>query len=107
MYAYASRVALGFRPPVSCRVPPALWELVQACWQQDPALRPSMFEVMEALHAMVPQAQEHMRQPTAPMPIAAGRKAAAAAPIVSPSRGGKRRGPAAGKKEGGDKCRMM
>ncbi|KAG2483794.1 hypothetical protein HYH03_017389 [Edaphochlamys debaryana] len=51
---YAEMVCQGYRPPrPEClkapRVMAEAWELVEACWHDDPVQRPSMQEVVEAL----------------------------------------------------------
>ncbi|WIA14837.1 hypothetical protein OEZ85_001556 [Tetradesmus obliquus] len=46
---YAEKVSQGYRPSRPKRMPPGVWELVTACWQQQPAARPAMASVVAAL----------------------------------------------------------
>ncbi|KXZ49131.1 hypothetical protein GPECTOR_23g6 [Gonium pectorale] len=50
--SYAAKVSRGYRPPLPAAWPEALRRLIAACWEQDPALRPSMAAVKEALARM-------------------------------------------------------
>eukprot|EP00775_Hariotina_reticulata_P006929 gene6929-7147_t len=42
---YAAKVAQGYRPSRPKKMPQELWDLVAACWQQDPIQRPHITEV--------------------------------------------------------------
>jgi hypothetical protein len=53
MHRYAAKVSQGFRPSESKKIPPAVWALVQQCWDQDAELRPSMQHVAEMLQGMI------------------------------------------------------
>ncbi|WIA35001.1 hypothetical protein OEZ86_003497 [Tetradesmus obliquus] len=46
---YAEKVSQGYRPSRPKRMPPGVWELVTECWQQQPAARPAMASVVDAL----------------------------------------------------------
>ncbi|WIA14836.1 hypothetical protein OEZ85_001555 [Tetradesmus obliquus] len=46
---YAEKVSQGYRPSRPKRMPPGVWELVTACWQQQPAARPAMAGMVRAL----------------------------------------------------------
>lgn len=52
LLAYAQRVAGGYRPPMLRHWPPAVVELITACWATEPSQRPSMEEVASQLAAM-------------------------------------------------------
>lgn len=56
-HRYAERVASGYRPkrPNTKGVPLAAWELVEACWDQDPVDRPHMSEVVATLEGLLAQ----------------------------------------------------
>jgi DNA-binding helix-hairpin-helix protein with protein kinase domain len=47
--AYAARVAAGYRPARPRGLRDAVWRLVSDCWEHDPALRPSMAQVLARL----------------------------------------------------------
>ncbi len=50
---YAQRVAwLGFRPTIPQHLPPALQELIAACWSQDPLKRPSFSSIISKLEGI-------------------------------------------------------
>ncbi|PNH09132.1 Serine/threonine-protein kinase HT1 [Tetrabaena socialis] len=52
---FAERVAAGYRPPrpkMMNKLPPELWELIEAAWHQDPVRRPDIDEVVEQLEAV-------------------------------------------------------
>ncbi|KXZ44420.1 hypothetical protein GPECTOR_68g393 [Gonium pectorale] len=67
---FAERVAAGYRPPrpnQMNKLPPELWELIEAAWHQDPVQRPDIDTIVEALEGMVDTVAE----------MELGRKAAA------------------------------
>lgn len=47
-----SNLTSGKRLPISADVPKPLAELIARCWEQEPAKRPSMLEVVAALEKM-------------------------------------------------------
>ncbi|PNW88071.1 hypothetical protein CHLRE_01g012950v5 [Chlamydomonas reinhardtii] len=52
---FAERVAAGYRPPrpkAMDKLPPELWELIEAAWHQDPVQRPDIDTVVEALEEL-------------------------------------------------------
>lgn len=51
--AYAGRVAAGFRPSRPSHLHPAIWDLITRCWQDHPARRPSMAQVLAELRLMM------------------------------------------------------
>lgn len=55
---YAAQIAEGFRPKHVKLIPPELWELIEACWEQDPLDRPSAAAVLRKLQHLLRQAQE-------------------------------------------------
>ncbi|GLI61554.1 hypothetical protein VaNZ11_003948 [Volvox africanus] len=53
---FAERVAAGYRPPRTnqmMRMPPQLWELIEASWHQDPVQRPDIGSMLVALEDLV------------------------------------------------------
>jgi hypothetical protein len=64
----------GLRPRFPSTAPPAFVSLAEACWQSDPAARPTFLDISERLEAMGTQ----MAAPDAGEAVAVG--AAAAAP---------------------------
>ncbi|KAF8055751.1 splA [Scenedesmus sp. PABB004] len=48
---YAARVAAGFRPPLHDSWPTSIRGIIEDCWAQDPAERPSMEQVVTRLEA--------------------------------------------------------
>jgi serine/threonine protein kinase len=50
---YAAKVAKGYRPKQPKKMPPAAWELIAACWHQDPVHRPHMSEVVSVLQDLL------------------------------------------------------
>jgi hypothetical protein len=54
---YASRIADGFRPKRVKLITDEAWEIIDACWQQDPTARPSASEVYLKLQKLLHQAQ--------------------------------------------------
>ncbi|GIL56003.1 hypothetical protein Vafri_11478, partial [Volvox africanus] len=53
---FAERVAAGYRPPRTnqmMRMPPQLWELIEASWHQDPVQRPDIGSMLAALEDLV------------------------------------------------------
>jgi hypothetical protein len=42
---YAAKVARGYRPAKPKAISAGVWQLVEACWQQEPCARPSMAKV--------------------------------------------------------------
>lgn len=55
---YAAQIAQGFRPKHVKLIPPEVWELIEACWEQDPLERPSASAVLQKLKGLLQQAQE-------------------------------------------------
>ncbi|KAL9275839.1 Serine/threonine-protein kinase STY46-like protein [Drosera capensis] len=49
LQAAVAVVQKGLRPAVPKNTPPKLAELLERCWQQDPALRPDFSEILEIL----------------------------------------------------------
>ena len=45
-------MAEGYRPPLLKGLPPALVEVIEACWKGDAQLRPTAREVVERLEAV-------------------------------------------------------
>jgi hypothetical protein len=45
---YAAKVAKGYRPSKPKAISAATWQLIEACWQQEPCARPSMAKVRHA-----------------------------------------------------------
>jgi hypothetical protein len=54
---YASRIADGFRPKRVKLITDEAWEIIDACWQQDPTARPSASQVYVKLQKLLHQAQ--------------------------------------------------
>ena len=52
---YARAAARGYRPDQPGRVPDPVWDVVQACWREDPLQRPGMATVVGALEACLEQ----------------------------------------------------
>ncbi|GLC44780.1 hypothetical protein PLESTB_001215500 [Pleodorina starrii] len=53
---FAERVAAGYRPPrtnAMARLPPQLWELIEAGWHQDPVQRPDISALLQGLQELV------------------------------------------------------
>ncbi len=51
----AERTAAGYRPPKPRafeRLPPELWQLISACWHQDPVQRPDIASVVGVLTSL-------------------------------------------------------
>jgi len=46
---YADRVAQGYRPKRPKKCPEPMWELITACWDADPVVRPHMSDVVDIL----------------------------------------------------------
>jgi hypothetical protein len=42
---YAAKVAKGYRPSQPKKMSQELWDLISACWHQDPIQRPHITEV--------------------------------------------------------------
>lgn len=55
---YAGQIAQGFRPKHVKQIPPGVWEIIESCWEQDPADRPSAKKVLRKLQEQLQQAQE-------------------------------------------------
>lgn len=55
---YAGQIAKGFRPKHVKQIPPGVWEIIESCWEQDPADRPSAKKVLRKLQEQLQQAQE-------------------------------------------------
>ncbi len=51
MHRYADKVASGYRPKRPGKMSDAVWDLVSACWHQDPVQRPHMSQVGEVARA--------------------------------------------------------
>jgi serine/threonine protein kinase len=54
---YASQIAQGFRPRRPKVIPAELWELIESCWEQDPADRPTAAEVLRKLRDLLKAAE--------------------------------------------------
>lgn len=54
---YASQIAEGFRPKRVKIIPPEVWDIIEACWDQDPTARPAASEVLHKLQKLLQQAQ--------------------------------------------------
>jgi hypothetical protein len=54
---YASQIAQGFRPRRAKVIPAELWELIESCWEQEPADRPTAAEVLRKLRDLVKAAE--------------------------------------------------
>lgn len=54
---YASRIAEGFRPKRVKLITDEAWEIIDACWKQDPTARPSASEVYQKLQKLQQQVQ--------------------------------------------------
>ncbi|GLC39889.1 hypothetical protein PLESTB_000671600 [Pleodorina starrii] len=52
---YAQTVAEGYRPPKPLAMPEPLYELMSACWADDPCARPNMADVVETLRLLQEQ----------------------------------------------------
>ncbi|WIA30321.1 hypothetical protein OEZ86_000409 [Tetradesmus obliquus] len=50
---YAAKVAKGYRPARPKHFNAELWQLVEACWQQEPCARPSMTRVVQVLQGLL------------------------------------------------------
>jgi hypothetical protein len=46
-------VQKGLRPKIPKETHPKLTELLEKCWQQDPALRPNFAEIIEMLNQLI------------------------------------------------------
>ncbi len=98
---YAARVAGGYRPSRPRSLSDnALWALIQDCWAQDPAARPSAAAVAFRLQQLVDAARE--RQAAAAgrarfarfsLRVAASAEPASAAPARTAGASGGERGP--------------
>jgi serine/threonine protein kinase len=55
---YAGQIAQGFRPKHVKQIPAGVWEIIESCWEQDPADRPSAKKVLRKLQEQLQQAQE-------------------------------------------------
>jgi hypothetical protein len=51
--AYAAKVAEGYRPSRPKSFPVEVWQLVDACWAQQPGVRPSSGQVVERLQQIL------------------------------------------------------
>ena len=54
IWAIRDAIEGGVRPPVATNTPPVYAELMQACWSQDPAVRPLFDQCLQVLQPMVP-----------------------------------------------------
>eukprot|EP00775_Hariotina_reticulata_P003899 gene3899-4153_t len=50
---YAAKVSQGYRPKQPKKMPSAVWEVIAACWHQDPVHRPHMSEVVSVLQGLL------------------------------------------------------
>ena len=57
---YAQHAARGYRPDRPARLPDALWEVVQACWREDPVERPTMAAVVAVMEEVMHDMPEDM-----------------------------------------------
>jgi hypothetical protein len=48
-------VAEGYRPPKPLAMPGPVYELISACWADDPCARPNMADVVETLRLLQEQ----------------------------------------------------
>ncbi|XP_010451039.1 PREDICTED: serine/threonine-protein kinase STY17-like [Camelina sativa] len=55
-------VQKGLRPKIPKQTHPKLTELLEKCWQQDPAQRPDFAEIIEMLNILVHEVGEDERQ---------------------------------------------
>ncbi|GFR41823.1 hypothetical protein Agub_g2595 [Astrephomene gubernaculifera] len=62
---YASHVANGYRPPRPQAMPEPLYELISACWAEDPCARPNMTDVVESLRLLQDQFAAEPPKPVA------------------------------------------
>ncbi|GIM04617.1 hypothetical protein Vretimale_9162, partial [Volvox reticuliferus] len=62
---YAQYVAEGYRPPKPLAMPTALYELISACWADDPCARPNMVDVVESLRILQ---EQYAPEPTSSAP---------------------------------------
>ncbi|EFJ47075.1 hypothetical protein VOLCADRAFT_61756, partial [Volvox carteri f. nagariensis] len=62
---YAQYVAEGYRPPKPVAMPEPLYELISACWADDPCSRPNMADVVETLKLLQ---DRYAPQPQTPAP---------------------------------------
>ncbi|GLC45133.1 hypothetical protein PLESTB_000431500 [Pleodorina starrii] len=81
---YTEAVSRGFRPARLDSIPPPVWTLVTQCWDQDPAVRPPMAEVVQRLKAIA----ETNRAEAAAAAAEAKRVAAAATAVAGRSGAG-------------------
>lgn len=110
----AERTAGGYRPPKPRafeRLPPELWQLISACWHQDPVQRPDIASVGDALYGLEGPLEAMTRKKTMLEGLGIGRTSrqshgardakdrasadATAAPARSSSKSGSGRGAAA------------
>lgn len=54
---YAAQISNGFRPKRVKAMTDEVWELIEACWDQDPAARPAARVVLLRLQRLLAQAQ--------------------------------------------------
>jgi hypothetical protein len=52
-FRYAEKVSGGHRPACPKRMPPGVWSLIEACWQQQPGQRPAMASVVGRLQQLI------------------------------------------------------
>ena len=72
-------MAEGYRPQRPKKCPEPMWELITACWDADPVVRPHMSEVVEILEDYLCMLQK---------PEGKGKGAAAAAAAAVAGHGG-------------------
>eukprot|EP00882_Tetradesmus_deserticola_P020372 GHRQ01022009.1.p2 GENE.GHRQ01022009.1~~GHRQ01022009.1.p2 ORF type:complete len:151 (+),score=34.57 GHRQ01022009.1:11-463(+) len=73
---YAAKVAKGYRPARPKRISPGVWQLIEACWHQEPCARPSMAKVVEVLQGLAADelasksaGRRTARKPAAPVAV--------------------------------------
>lgn len=54
---YAARISDGYRPKRVRAMTDEVWELIEACWHQDPSARPAARDVLLRLQRLLAQAQ--------------------------------------------------
>ena len=55
------QVANGYRPPIPGWVPASVAAVIQACWEDDPDVRPTAGAVVEMLQAIVASGEDGKR----------------------------------------------
>jgi hypothetical protein len=76
--AYAAKVAEGYRPKRPKTFPADVWEVVEACWAQQPGMRPTSEQLVERLRQILAAAERqkggrsHKQRAAAPAATAKG-----------------------------------